>query len=545
MRITNIYLSIALIIIFNTHFSFSQTPSFTWMLGSKIMNQSGDYGAKGVAASTNIPGARENSMSWLDLNGNLWLFGGHGYNASGNQGVMNDLWKYDITNNQWTWISGTSTFNHAGVYGTKGVASASNIPPARQNGNTWVDNSGNLWLFGGQKPGTNSFLNDLWKYDITTNMWTWINGSNTTNQISVYGTQNSPSASNAPGGRFGSCSWTDSNGSFWLFGGQQFTTATERTNDLWKYNITTNQWTWVSGANIADQNGNYGTKGISNSTNVPGARQAALSWTDNSNNLWLYAGYGFPEIGAHSYLNDLWKFNTSTNEWTWVSGSNSTNQPAVYGTQSVASPSNLPGARQMSISWKDLSGDFWLLGGWGYVGPQFGRLNDLWKYSVSNNLWTWMAGANSIDNNGHYGTQGVTSTNNILGARRMSISWSDNIGKLWSFGGNGYDELDSLGLLNDFWLMDVGVTTGTHLDDQKEFSETNFYPNPTNNYLCVKGIEPENYVEIIDMMGRKVISLDKFVGNVIDVSMLDNGIYLINITGKNTKVNKSFLKIEP
>lgn len=33
-------------------------------------------------------------MSWTDTSGNLWLFGGYQYDASGTRHEMNDLWKY-------------------------------------------------------------------------------------------------------------------------------------------------------------------------------------------------------------------------------------------------------------------------------------------------------------------------------------------------------------------------------------------------------------------------------------------------------------------
>ena len=58
MKIKLVYFTIVFIVTFSIKLSFSQTPAYTWMLGSKIMNQSGDYGTKGVAASTNIPGAQ-------------------------------------------------------------------------------------------------------------------------------------------------------------------------------------------------------------------------------------------------------------------------------------------------------------------------------------------------------------------------------------------------------------------------------------------------------------------------------------------------------
>lgn len=43
-------------------------------------------------------------MNWTDSGGNLWLFGGIGYDlTAGSRGdePLNDLWKY--SNGQWTW----------------------------------------------------------------------------------------------------------------------------------------------------------------------------------------------------------------------------------------------------------------------------------------------------------------------------------------------------------------------------------------------------------------------------------------------------------
>ena len=38
------------------------------------------------------------------------------------------------------------------------------------------------------------------------------------------------------------------------------------------------------------------------------------------------------------------------NSWTWISGSNTTNQNGIYGTKGIASSSNIPGAHYDSIS---------------------------------------------------------------------------------------------------------------------------------------------------------------------------------------------------
>jgi hypothetical protein len=69
---------------------------WTWRSGSNVVNQTGVYGAQGVAAATNVPGARWSSGACTDLSGNLWLFGGEGFDSAGTNGngLLSDFWRY-------------------------------------------------------------------------------------------------------------------------------------------------------------------------------------------------------------------------------------------------------------------------------------------------------------------------------------------------------------------------------------------------------------------------------------------------------------------
>ena len=53
------------------------------------------YGTQGTASVGNVPGGRNSSSSWIDSSGNLWLFGGIGYDSTGTVGYLNDLWQYN------------------------------------------------------------------------------------------------------------------------------------------------------------------------------------------------------------------------------------------------------------------------------------------------------------------------------------------------------------------------------------------------------------------------------------------------------------------
>src|SRR6188768_1895555 len=98
-------------------------------------------------------------------------------------------------------------------------------------------------------------------------------------------------------------------------------------------------WTWIHGDNIANQTGNFGTKGVSDPSNHPPALYEATDWKDHQGNLWLYGG----SLNSSDSYNALWKYTPATNEWTWMHGSSSPNQLVIYGTQGISSPANTPG----------------------------------------------------------------------------------------------------------------------------------------------------------------------------------------------------------
>jgi hypothetical protein len=277
------------------------TNQWALMKGDSIGYKSGKYGTMGVASSTNAPGCRSDGATWVDANGMLWLFGGDGLDVNNQMGLLNDLWKYDPSTNEWTWVKGSNTVNPTGNFGTIGVAAASNVPSGRKIATTWVDNAGDFWLLGGDGPTVGTCC-DLWKYSVSTNQWTWINGNSLGYQSPKYGVQGVPSSTNNPGSRSLAISWTDMNGDLWLHGGASFSNVSStftKMNDLWRYNIASNQWTWISGSNQQVLvPGVYGTMGVPASSNMPGSRSSAVSWTDANYNLWMFGGHAeLPVLG--------------------------------------------------------------------------------------------------------------------------------------------------------------------------------------------------------------------------------------------------------
>jgi len=334
---------------------------------------------------------------------------------------------------EWTWIHGSSFPNSAGNYGTIGIPSITNEPPAVYEPMEWTDQNGNFWMFGGRDaPG--NFMNALWKFDPSSNMWTWMNGLSAPNDPGSYGVQGVSSPLNRPPCRgWAAASWVDLNNNLWLFGGDLG--GFGGYSDLWKFDIAINEWTWMKGPNTTGNNGVYGVQGVPGPNNNPGSRwESAGAWTDNAGDLWLFGGYN------GSPWNDLWGYNISTNEWTWMKGDNIANGTATYGTLGMEAPANTPSARGSYSRWKDINGNLWLFGG------AFNQQNDMWRYNPVTNCWAWMSGTALQNSLPVYGTKCISAPSNTPGGRvENRACWTDQAGGFWMFGGHIGD------LYNDLW----------------------------------------------------------------------------------------------
>jgi hypothetical protein len=350
---------------------------------------------------------------------------------------------FSQTPGEWVWLHGDSITNNPGMFGIPGVPDPANYPPSLYEACEWTDHDGNFWLLGGLN-GIGLIYGDLWKYNPLTNEWTWMNGSAIPFDPGNYGTQGVPSPLNHPPHRtFGANSWVDDDGNLWLFGGAK---SAEAYSDLWKYDISTNEWTWMKGPSSTLQLGIYGTKGIPDPANNPGSRsETAVSLTDNAGDLWLFGGYSGVTNPLESF-NDLWRFNISTNMWTWMKGSSVTDQPSVYGIKESEDSANTPGARVCYTNWKDLNGNFWIYGGDEDWNLGFNNRNDLWRFNPTTNNWAWMDG----DTVGNIPTtNGILCTpdeNNLpFSAMECRASWVDKNGNLWGY-------IFGLGIYNALWM---------------------------------------------------------------------------------------------
>ncbi len=252
--------------------------------------------------------------------------------------------------------------------------------------------------------------------------------------------------------------------------------------------VPTHEWVWLGGsdggatppANDPAVAGQSGTFTNFPSQNYPGGRYGAASWTDANGNFWFFGGSGFASsAGASGLLDDLWEINPSTQIPTWIKGNcggcqsfpqagANTNEPGAYGQIDTLTTGNVPGSRYLSQYWTDSSGNFWLFGGIGYdANGQLGSLSDLWIYSPTANIWTWVLGSNLANSATVTGTPGTGAPENTPGGRSEAFVWTDANGNIWLFGGvgvSGYeDDLWQFNMTSYEWIYEgSGQGTGSY-----------------------------------------------------------------------------------
>lgn len=216
---------------------------------------------------------------------------------------------------------------------------------------------------------------------------------------------------------------------------------------MWTFQSTTNTWNRIAGSslNSMDALGVYGSKRVTSTNNIPGSRSSSPLVIDHQRNvIYFFGGMGVDSTGAQGYLNDLWKFDISSREFTWISGDQIVNQNAIVSSTTnygIFDSTNNPSARSQHLLLIDASGDLWVFGGYGMDNMGVPScLNDLWKFSVSKNQWAWMSGSLARTPTEVYGIPWTPSSNNRIGAR-MSHSGSINaqLGIIYVYGGQNLD----------------------------------------------------------------------------------------------------------
>ena len=427
----------------------------------------------------------------VTCNGNLGTCNSNFGTCTGN---LNDCQNptCNISNVSFRWIGGTDMLTGTnGVYGIQGVFNPINIPGSRvESMGTKIDKT--LYVFGGAgfpETGVDGLLNDLWEHSLTIQQWRYNSGSKLINQNSNYGTKGGFSISNVPGSRIPASMWS-SNTNLYLFGGNGLIeTGVDLNflNDLWEYSIFRQQWRWLIGSSLHNQLNVVGTKGKFDPNNTPAATFSSFSWTKDTS-LYLFIG-----SSIDGEKNNLWEFDITIMNWRLLNGTDVANSPGSYGIKGKFDPNNTPGSRSsqgIQSNWI-VGNSLYLFGGSGRdESGANGRLNDLWEFNLLIKNWRWISGTKTRNSIGVYGTQNIFDSNNVPGGRLSYFNWIRG-NSLFVYGGNGLNDILSIGQLSDFWEFSLTEQkwrwiSGTTLFNQP-MVRGNLNEFNSNNTLGVRG----------------------------------------------------------
>lgn len=234
--------------------------------------------------------------------------------------TLGDFWRYDLLSDQWTQPSGVFSQDHGGNFGTINVPKSTNMISARTKYAMAFDTSTGsgsgadaFYIFGCSRyDGQVYTTNDLWRYNTTEGLWTWIAGNGLAAEQGVYGTLGQEHPDTATPSRPGSrC---DSaviffQGSLYLFGGStkfDVDAQSNEFNDVWRFHLGRRRWTWLNGSQVVGQRGVSGPSNVPLASNQPGARKKmGFTVNPNTGTLYLFGGYGLDHQGALGTLNPL------------------------------------------------------------------------------------------------------------------------------------------------------------------------------------------------------------------------------------------------
>ena len=514
----------------------AQGGQWAWLGGDTLhtlQSPPGNNGILGVPAPTNWPPDVQGAAYWTGSDGNLYLFGGERDSIFPYYMQHSDMWRFEPAAGLWTWMNGPGAINSVGQFGTQGVADPGNHPPAMKRAITWTTPDA-LWLFGGSGARAGAYAwnlayDDLWKYELATQQWTWIKGSGTGNTEPAYGSLGVASNNNTPGTRWSSASWVGDGGNLWLYGGQS--DAPQSLEDLWMYDPLSNMWTWMGGS-IAPTNAPvWGTLNVANATNNPGQRSDAMGWVDPQGDLLLFGGFG-NSPGWIDGFNDLWKYDSTSGFWTWINGENTAGS---YGDYTGYCQTGQPAGRIYPGAWtSDGSGNAWMFGGAAPWWTLEHRQNDLWFYDGAANQWIWYSGSPydvaELTRWPVYGQLGVASAANVPRSSVTAAMWL--VGNaLYLYGGYGYASN-----MNQLWRFDIDPSCATSVGLQHEEAALSdaigILPNPASDIVRINGAQGAPWV-VFDALGQRILTT---TASTIDVSAWSEGIYFVKAEGRTQTI---------
>ena len=350
---------------------------WTWMAGFDSFKISSTYPSSVISdyksSLKNPYSSPISEVNWVDTIGNLWFVS--------KSGVTNNLFlsKYNIQTSEFE-LKDYRPNNYSSK-GTQGQALSSNFPDLVYT-TYWVKGTDD-YIYGGINRYGDSISQEMWRFNMNSKLWTWLRGVKSTENKAIYGVKGVANATNQPNSKEDCTKNWVKDTKLYLFGGINFDNFIgDIPNDLWEYDILTNQWTWIHGDTLINREGVYPSAHcIETPAIYPTGRVlkgASIQSKVCDKVFWMFGGGSY-----NGYYQELWMYKPEENKWLWVSGGKyrpDTNKNYKYGIREVSSLSNKPGV-VLPLVFSDSKGAIYTYGGLHIIpNASPGYRNEVWRY---------------------------------------------------------------------------------------------------------------------------------------------------------------------
>jgi hypothetical protein len=285
-----------------------KTDLYRWVAGpGNSTTYLRDPGQLGVPSEDSWPGGVIYTTATIDHNDNIWFV------------TSAELWMFNTTSYLFTRIQGLSGETDYPSYGTPGQPGQDVYPGDIDGVSLVTDSQNNLWLYGGYSLSIRSFSNQVWHFNTTSWLWTFVSGNNYTTTDSSWG--ENPFL----GGRWLPGFDVDEDDRIWIVGGSG--TPYGQFSDVWSFDTKTAQWRLESGSAANRNNGPKITSDDFHAGNFPPGKEGASLVNRKDGTLVLISGGGHIEDeGDFGAQNDVWLFNKTLKQWKLIYGEPSQRQ---------------------------------------------------------------------------------------------------------------------------------------------------------------------------------------------------------------------------
>jgi len=96
--------------------------------------------------------------------------------------------------------------------------------------------------------------------------------------------------------------------------------------------------------------------------------------------------------------------------------------------------------------------------------------------------------------------------------------------------------------VDEIWWAKGTADPGATSVENQSLEDLRVFPNPTERFLYLRGVDGFDRLEVYDLSGKNVKSMNKLSRGMMDVSDLSPGVYILKATGVEKSFTGKFIK---